>query len=162
VAVGLVAPEERIAETFNGYFANFDIRIEAGDVVVGSRQEIRKRRWWIAFRVLPDDAGFPSLEFYATHRMTNDRHSRIWADGHLEELDAIREMYGYDPKVPGSEGAAEKEYLRHNRMVAEQLREAGLYPDGDINAYLRTGGNEVDGDPGDPAEPSHGDDLPSS
>jgi hypothetical protein len=157
----MVAPEERIAETFNGYFANFDIRIEAGDVVVGSRQEIRKRGWWIAFRVLPDDAGFPSLEFYATHRMTNDRHSRIWADGHLEELDAIREFYGYDANVPGSEDAAKKEYLRHNRMVAEQLRVAGLYPDGDINAYLRAGGDHVDRDPGDSAERSDEED-PSS
>jgi hypothetical protein len=142
----MVAPDERIAEAFNGNFANFDIRIGAGDVVVGNRREIRERGWWIAFRVLPDDAGLPSLEFYATHRMTNDRHSRIWADGYLEELDAIREFYGYDAKVPGSEDAAKKEYLTHNQMVAEQLRAAGLYPDGDINAYLRTGGNEVDGD----------------
>lgn len=158
----MVVPEERIAETFNGYFANFDIRIAPGDVVVGSRQEIRKRGWRIAFRVLPDDAGSPSLEFYATHRMTNDRHSRIWADGHLEELDAIREFYGYDQKVPGSKDAAEKEYLRHNRMVAEQLRAAGLYPGGDINAYLRTGGNEVDRGLGDPAERLDEEDPPSA
>ena len=142
----MVAPEERIAEAFNACFSHFDIRIGVGEVVVGSRREIRQRGWWIAFRVLPDDAGFPSLEFYATHRMTSDRHARIWADGYLEELDAIREFYGYDPKVSGSEDAAHKEYLRHNRRVAQQLRAAGLYPNGDINAYLRTGGNEVDGD----------------
>ena len=53
----------------------------------------------------------------------------------------IWESYGYDPKVPGSQDAARERYLRHNRMVAEQLVEAGLYPDGDINAYLRTGGD---------------------
>ena len=47
-------------------------------------------------------------------------------------------------------------------MVAEQLRAAGLYPDGDINAYLRTGGNEVDGDLGESADRSDGDDLPSA
>jgi hypothetical protein len=29
-------------------------------------------------------------------------------------------------------------------MVAEQLRAAGLYPDGDINAYLRTGADRTD------------------
>ena len=158
----MVAPEERIAKSFNGYFGNFDIRIEAGDVVVGSRQEIRRRGWWIAFRVLPDDAGFPSLEFYATHRMTNDRHGRIWADGHIDELDAIRELYGYDPKVPGSEDAAKREYLRHNQTVAEDLRAAGLYPASDINAYLRTGGDEVDSDLGESAERSDGEDLPSA
>jgi hypothetical protein len=54
------APEERIAAAFNGYFANFDILIEPVDAAVGSRREIRKRGWWIAYRVLPDDAGFPA------------------------------------------------------------------------------------------------------
>jgi hypothetical protein len=46
--------------------------------------------------------------------------------------------------MPGSEEAAKEEYLRHNQMVAERLRAAGLYPDGDINAYLRTGGDQTD------------------
>jgi len=160
MAGSTVAPEERIAETFSGYFAKFDIRIEARDVAVGSRREIHKEGWRITFSVLADDGGFPSLEFYATHRMTDDRHVRIWADGHAEGLDAIWSFYGHDPSVPGSQEAAEEEYLRHNREVARELREAGLYPHGDINAFLRTGGDrnddEADGtmsgpDGGDPA-----------
>lgn len=134
-------PEQRIAEAFNGHFANFDIRIESGDVRVGFRREILAHGWRIAFRVDPDDTGSPSLEFYATHRMTSDTHVRIWADGHEDELDAIYEAYGFDRKVPGSEKAAREKYLTHNRMVAEELREAGLYPGGDVNAYLRTGGD---------------------
>jgi hypothetical protein len=141
----MAAPEERIADAFNRYFANFNIRVEAGEVRVGGRRKIRARGWHITFRVVPDDAGSPSLEFYATHRMTNDRHVRIWADGYLEHLDAIHELVGYDhPKVPGSEEAAKEEYIRHNQMVAEQLRAAGLYPNSDINAYLRTGGDQTD------------------
>jgi hypothetical protein len=134
-------PEELIAETFNRHFAAFDIRIQPGDVIAGRRREILAQGWRIAFRVDPDDAGSPSLEFYAAHRMTSDRHMRIRADGHEDELDAIWESYAYDAKVPGSQDAAREKYLRHNRMVAEQLVEAGLYPDGDINAYLRTGGS---------------------
>jgi hypothetical protein len=137
----MLGPEDRIAETFNRHFADFDIRIEADDVVFGRRGEIRAQGWRITFRIDTDDAGAPSLEFYATHRMTSDRHMRIWGDGHEDELDAIYESYGYDSKVPGAEEAAREEYLRHNRMVTEQLVEAGLYPDGDINAYLRTGGD---------------------
>ena len=133
-------PEERIAETFNSSFVNFAIRIEAADVSVGRRREIVSHGWRIAFRVDADAAGSPSLEYYATHRMTSDSHVRIGADGREEQLDAIYEAYGFDPKVPGSEEAARENYLKHNRMVAEQLREAGLYPGGDINAYLRTGG----------------------
>ena len=30
-----------------------------------------------------------------THRMTNDRHLRIHADGTSESLEALQEMYGY-------------------------------------------------------------------
>lgn len=94
-------PAERIAEAFNRYFANFNIRVEAGEVRVGSRREIVERGWHIRFRVIPDDAG--------------------------------------------SKEANEEEYLRHNRQVAEELRAAGLYPDGDINAYLRTGADRTHG-----------------
>jgi hypothetical protein len=84
------------------------------------------------------------MEFYATNRMTDDRHARIWADGYLERLDAIRGWLGYNPNVPGSKEAAEEQYMRHNRRVAEQLRSAGLYPGGDVNAYLRTDGDPTD------------------
>jgi hypothetical protein len=139
---------ERIAEAFNECFANFEIRIEAGDVVLGTRRQIHEQGWRVAYRVVPDDGGFPSLEFYATHRMTSDRHARIWADGHIQGLDAIHEFYAYDPEVPGSREAAEEKYLRHNRLVADQLRASGLYPEGDVNAFLRTGGDQPDGDDG--------------
>jgi hypothetical protein len=125
--------ETRIAETFDRYFANFGIRIDPGEVRVGHRGQIRSEGWSIRYRVVPDDAGGPSLEFYATHRMTNDRHAVIWADGHLDTLEAIREFFGYDPDVPRSKEAAEQDYLQHNRLVADRLRAAGLFPEGDIN-----------------------------
>jgi hypothetical protein len=134
------SPEEQVADAFNRYFANFDIRVEPDDVVVGSHRTIHGEGWLIRHRVDPDDAGFPSLEFYATHRMTDDRHIRIWADGALEGLDAIQPGYGYNPKAPGSKEAAEQEYRRHSQEIARQLRERGLYPEGDINTYLRTTG----------------------
>jgi hypothetical protein len=129
------AASERIADTFNRYFANFDIHIDPGDVKIGSRREIKKRGWWIAYRVLPDDGGFPSLEFYAVHRMTNDRYVLIWADGYLQRLDALWPTLVWNPKEPGAKEAARQEYLRHNERVTEQLRAAGLYPGGDIDAY---------------------------
>ena len=143
-------PEERIAEAFDRRFATFDIHLDPADVKVGERGSIRARGWLIMWRVVPDDAGSPSLEFYATHRMTDDEHVRIWADGHVEQLDAIYPFYGFDPKVPGSEEAAKEKYLTHNRKVAEELRASGLYPDGDINAYLRTGQDQADDEPEQP------------
>jgi hypothetical protein len=83
--------------------------------------------------------------------MTNDRHVRIWADDHVDHLDASNEFFAYDPEAPGSKEAAEEEYLRHNQVVARQLRDRGLYPDGDINAFLRTGGSEFDEGSGESA-----------
>jgi hypothetical protein len=143
--------QERIADAFNGYFANFGIRIETGDVRIGVLREIRGSGWLIRYRVVADDAGAPGLEFYATHRMTDDTHVRIWADGHTEELEAIREAYAFDASVPGSKEAAEEEYLRANRRIADHLTEIGLYPKGDINAFLRTGGaDDVAGRPEGP------------
>jgi hypothetical protein len=124
-------------------------------VTVGSRRTITERGWRITYRVDPDDAGAPSLEFYATHRMTSDSHERIWADGHLEHLDAIYEAYAYDAKVPGSEEAAREKYLQHNQAVARELRARGLYPEGDINAYLRTDAAEVEVSPREPTSRGH-------
>ena len=132
--------EEQIADTFDRYFGNFGIRMDPDKVQIGGRGEIRSKGWYIRYRVVPDDAGGPSLEFYATHRMTNDRHALIWADGHLDTLEAIREFSAYNPDVPGAKEAADQDYRRHNRLVADRLRAAGLFPEGDINAYLRTGG----------------------
>jgi hypothetical protein len=137
--------EERIAAAFNSCFAAFEIRIRPEDVTPGARRAIRERGWLIAYRVDAGEGGSPALELYATHRMTSDRHVRISADGTLEELDAIWEAYAFKPDVPGSEEAAKRRYLEHNRTVAEQLRDRGLYPDGDVNAYLRTGGDEPAG-----------------
>jgi hypothetical protein len=50
--------------------------------------------------------------------------------------------YAYDANVRGAQEAAHQEYLKHNRRVAEELRASGLYPEGDIHAYLRTGQHE--------------------
>lgn len=135
----MTTPEERVADAFNAYFARFDIAIAPEDAAVGTRRAISGRGWRIRYRVDPDDAGVPCLEFYATHRMTSDTHVRIWADGHIDDLDAIWESYAYDAKTPGSEQAAKARYLEHNQAVANQLRERGLFPEGDINAFLRTG-----------------------
>jgi hypothetical protein len=139
------SPEELISEKFNAYFARFDIRIKPEDVTIGSHRMIGRQGWRIAYRVDPDDAGRPTLEFYATHRMTSDSRVRIWSDGHTEDLETIHEAYVYDAKLPGAEQAAEAAYLAHNRSVAEKLRDRGLYPDGDINAFLRTGGAADEG-----------------
>jgi hypothetical protein len=53
----MATPEERIADKFNAYFANFNIRVEVDEVRIGSLREIRAQGWRIRYRVDPDDGG---------------------------------------------------------------------------------------------------------
>lgn len=126
-----------IEEHFADYFRNWDIHLPEGWVFSLESGVIRKAGWLIRFLVGEDSRGY-YLEFYAAHRMTNDRHLRIYDSGAVEGLDAIWDMCGWDPKVPGAKERARDEYLEHNSRVANELKSLGLYPEGDINAYLRT------------------------
>lgn len=119
---------ERIAESFNAYFADWDVRIRPEDVVMGCRGTVVEQRslrwprpgWRVNYRVDPDDNGLPCLEFYATHRMTNDRHVRIGADGQGEHLEAISEIFVVDPQNPMSGD-------ERNAAIEREIRDCGLY-----------------------------------
>jgi hypothetical protein len=65
--------------------------------------------WHVQYRVDTDVDGQLGLEFYVTSRMTNDRHARISADGRGEHLEAVSEMFAYDPHAPAVEQTAVRE-----------------------------------------------------
>lgn len=121
--------EQRIATTFNDYFATFGIGIRPEDVAAvaaGGLRTIKDSRsgWAITFRVDRDGDGAVSLEFYATNRRANDRHVLISADGSLEHLDAISEML-----ILNSDNAV-GEFEAENASIRALLHERGLYPHG--------------------------------
>ena len=115
--------QRRIAASFNDYFDTFGISIAPQDVVIGNRRTIRHDSGWvITYRVDPDEAGAVSLEFYATHRRTNDRHVRITADGQGEYLEALRDFV-----ILNSDNAVD-ESGASNASLEVRLSERGLYP----------------------------------
>jgi ribonuclease HII len=63
---------------------------------------------------------------------------RIYGSGETKDLEALETMYGYDPKIPGDDARAAHENRRRNTRVTKELEAHGLYPDGNINAYLAT------------------------
>lgn len=128
-----------IAATFAESFSTWGIVLPEGAFERAEPGLIRRAGWSIRFIFGADEDG-SYLEYYATHRMTNDTRVRIYESGQTKALDAIWEMFVFDPKVPGDEEWAQREYHEHNRRIAEELRRLGLYPEGDINAYLRTEG----------------------
>lgn len=125
-----------ISRVFAAYFANWDIELPPGAETAMGPGLIRKAGWSIRYRFDVEDAKY--LEFYAIHRMTDDRRLRIYASGRTEHLNTIQQMLIWDPKVGSSEAEAKHRYDERNRRVAFELRSLGLYPDDDINTYLRT------------------------
>lgn len=128
-----------VAAAFAESFSAWGITLPEGALERREPGLIRHGGWTIRFIFGADEDG-SYLEYYATHRMTSDSRVRIYASGQSRELDAIWEAFVWDPKVPGDEDRARREYQEHNQRIGEELKELGLYPDGDINAYLRTEG----------------------
>jgi len=90
-----------------------------------ARGQFLMARWSVSY-VLGQLDGRHYLDFYATNRFSNDRHVRILEDGSVEWLEAPRDGFSYDPKVPGDLERAERAYFDHNRRVYALLRSKGL------------------------------------
>lgn len=126
-----------IAGEFAKHFAHWNIRLPPDDLAQARAGLIRDQGWSIRYIFGSNDRG-DYVEYYATHRMTNDRRVRIYTSGEVESLPAIQEGYFFKSEIPGDEERARRAYHEHNEAVAEDLKSLGLYPEGDINAYLRT------------------------
>lgn len=133
----MTSAAELIADSFNDYFGDFNVRITPDDVVVGRQGTVIEQpserwpnpSWHVQYRVDADEDGQPCLEFYAINRWTNDRHARIAADGRGEHLEAVDEVFAYDPKDPAEvQAAAREDFQRRKREIADRLRERGFSP----------------------------------
>lgn len=79
---------KKIKTYFDDYFHSLDITLPQGDLSspdLDKDYEIRKEGWTIQYNFGEQD-GKRYMEFYASHRMTNDRHKRVWEDGRVEGL----------------------------------------------------------------------------
>lgn len=91
-----------------------------------ARGELRGGGWTVRYVV--EGADQPTLELYATHRMTSDRHARIRGSGEVEELETLQsELYLSDDSEESWARAAQAQD-EHNRHLVEYLRKKGLLP----------------------------------
>lgn len=129
-----------IKQYFDDYFSTWDIRLPKEDVANRARGKIVSKGWAIWYLFDKGERG-EFLDFYAAHRMTNDRHMRIHENGTSEGLP---ELFSWrrcstDPE----EDARFAEELRsENEKVAKILEDKGFGVTGDepggvlINRYL--------------------------
>ncbi len=123
-----------VKREFGKYFSHWNIELPEEDVAKRSPGFITKAGWSIRY-IFGKDGDREYLEFYAMHRMTDDRHVRIYDDGEGEELDAICSIYISNPNIPGDQERAEKENREHNQRVYRELQEKGLDMMS-VNTYL--------------------------
>jgi hypothetical protein len=77
-----------IESQFNQTFAHWEICLLAEAISERKRGKIVKRGWAIWYLFGSDGCG-EYLDYNASHRMTNDRHVRIYADGNTEDLPTL-------------------------------------------------------------------------
>jgi hypothetical protein len=117
---------KKIAKVFATYFKNWGIRLPAKALERRRPGQIQSRGWTIQYRFGKGARGV-FLDCYATHRMTNDRHFRIYESGETKDLPAAVEMYVYPIDVTkAQEKKMTAEYEKHNAGVAGLLKRKGF------------------------------------
>jgi hypothetical protein len=115
-------PLQVIKHTFDRRFAAWGIELPPGLTLDQPPASIFKNGWIINYRLVTE-AGGEVLEFFASHRMTNDTLNRIYSDGREELVGSCQQFYlAGDPN-------AERNYLDHNRAFYETVKRRGLFLD---------------------------------
>jgi hypothetical protein len=131
---------------FNDTFRNWGIRLPTEDAADRRRGKIVEAGWAIWYLFGSDERG-EYLDYYASHRMTEDEHVRIYADGHTEYLSTIAGMR-LASQDPEEDARLKAEYLAENQRTARMLEAKGFGIEGDepggvqINRFLHV--NEPD------------------
>lgn len=112
----------RIAEAFARYFATWEISLPDSNLTNRERGDIRN----IQFLFDRNRRG-EYLELYATHRMTSDRHHRIYEDGTIEDLEACVDMVLYPIDATEEQQREATQRVRdHNAKVLSDLDRKGF------------------------------------
>jgi len=110
---------DKIKAAFDQRFQPWQITLPEDDLHHRRKGKIHIQGWTITYRFGNED-GKDFLEYFASHRMTNDTLNRIYEDGTTELVDACQEFYIVnDPK-------AKVEYHENNRRFYKRVQDAGL------------------------------------
>lgn len=132
----------KIEAGFNASFAQWQIRLPAAAIASRRRGRIQQAGWLIWYLFDTDEQG-EYLDYYASHRLSDDLHVRMRADGGREDLPALRRGF-YTSRNPGEAARLEAECYAQNQLVAELLAAKGFDFTGDepdlarVNRHMPT------------------------
>lgn len=131
-----------IESQFNETFSHWNIFLPPDAIASRKRGKVVKAGWSIWYLFGSDEKG-EYLDYYASHRMTTDRHVRIYANGNEKDLPTIESMRMVS-RNPEEDARLEAEYFARNQGVARMLEAKGFGMQGDepdltqVNRYLYT------------------------
>ena len=108
-----------IRAAFAEQFAYWGIELPLEPPPSGERGALYQGGWTIYYHFGEADDR-PYLEYYASHRMTNETLCRIYADGRFEQVAQIWEFY------PADDEAARQQVHDNNTRFYERVKELGL------------------------------------
>lgn len=113
-----------MASEFAGRFRHFGIDLPPNDVQTRRRGRIGENGWviWYAFGI---DAEGEFLDYYASHRLTDDIHRRVRPDGCVTRLPAYSSLRRSSAD-PLNDAEYEREYRENCRHVRELLLAKGF------------------------------------
>ena len=115
-----------IDSVFAQNFKHWDIRLPAEAVAARAGGKIHHAGWTIEYLFGSEEDG-EDLDYYATHRMTDDRHVRIHSEGRSEALETPQDFYALPSDADeATRKEAEEDFYAHNRAVYARLRERGF------------------------------------
>jgi hypothetical protein len=114
----------KIKECFDARFGDFGIFLSEDDYINKKSGMIRKNGWAIHY-LFRNDGSRDYIEYYSSHRMTDDNHVRIYDDGTREYLEAIRSWCPYSQNAEKNK-KLENEYFENNRRIYNDLKKIGL------------------------------------
>jgi len=137
-----------IKAQFDAAFRPWKIRLPARDLKARRPGRINVAGWAIAYVFGRDEQG-EYLDYYASHRMTEDDHVRLRDGVGGESLPAIFGLRIVSPD-PEEDARWAAEHVARNREVERMLDAKGLGMTGDepggvlMNRFLRLGGGDAD------------------
>lgn len=124
---------KEIADTFAKHFSHWQITLPEKNLKKRCSGFIHDAGWLIQYCFGEDENG-EYLDYYATHRMTDDSHVRIYEDGEIEDLPTLEGLLLLSDD-PEEANKIREDHDRHNREVVAILVNKG-FDKFTINMYL--------------------------
>ena len=117
---------QKIAEIFNQRFQTWNIVLPPEALETRERGALQNAGWSIQYLFGEDEKG-KYLDYYATHRMTNDNHVRIYEHGEVVRLEEPLEFMVFPANSTEEEQEKiRQDYYTKNRQIYDELSKKGF------------------------------------